>query len=483
MIRSLRFKLLLMTVGISVVAVAAVALLSSRTARVELRQFVNSADAGNLDRVRDLLTERYRGDGGWESAPIALEQAGKITGNHFLLVDIGGRLIAAYPADLTAAHITVAPNGELLVRQEREERRGDSGRTDLAVTEVALSRTPNLDIKDTGGATVATLYPLPAMSPEEAGKGETFVASINRSMALAVGVVLAIALIAAFALSRLILRPVESLTRAARLAEKGELNQRVEVRSADEIGELSRAFNSMTESLSRLERLRRNMASDIAHELRTPLTNLRCQIEALQDGLAKPSPAAFDSLHEEAMLLSQLIDDLQDLALAEAGQLRLDRQPLAVAKVISQAAGAFAAQAEGKALRLEIDVPPDLPALHADEKRVAQIIRNLLANAIAHTPAGGAVTIQARACETGIEIRVTDTGAGIAPEHLPNVFERFYRADSSRARSTGGAGLGLAIVKQLAEAQSGRVRAESTPGKGASFVITLPKHQPTEHPS
>ena len=476
MIRSLRFKLLLMTVSISVVAVVTIALLSSRTTKVELRHFVDAVGQTDLQRVRDLLTEQYRRQGDWKDASLTLEQVGKITGKHFLLLHSDGNLLATYPADLASADLAVAPNGELTVRQ----RRGGDGQQEIAVMEVALGRTPNLAIRDTGGAIVAWLYPLPVLSPEEAGKREAFFASVNRSMVVAVAGVVAVALLAAFAFSRFILRPVESLTQAVRAMEKGTLTERVDVRSENEIGELASAFNAMADSLSRLEQLRRNMVSDIAHELRTPLTNLRCQIEALQDGLTAPSTDVFNSLHEETMLLNRLLDDLQDLALAEAGQLRLEREPVSVARVIKQSAAAFAAQAESGGLALKIDLPADLPAVYADQERVGQILRNLLANALAHTPRGGAIEVGAQLAGKNVEIIVSNTGAGIAPEHLPNIFERFYRADSSRARATGGAGLGLAIVKQLVEAQGGRVRAESPPGRGPSFSILLPVYKSIE---
>jgi signal transduction histidine kinase len=308
----------------------------------------------------------------------------------------------------------------------------------------------------------------------EASKESNFVGAVNRSFIIAGLIAGVAALLVTLLLSRRILGPIEALTGAVRRLERGDLSQRVEVHTKDEIGELAHAFNAMADGLARTEQLRRNMVSDIAHELRTPLTNLRCQIEALQDGLAKPSSDVLQSLHEEAMLLKTLIDDLQDLALAEAGQLRLDSEAVSVLEAGKQAMTAFEAQAEGKGIALKINMPSDLPSVYADAKRVGQILRNLLANAIAHTPSGGVVEVTARTKDDAVELVVSDTGTGIEPEHLPNIFERFYRVDGSRARSTGGAGLGLAIVKQLAEAQGGGVRVESEVGKGTTFIIKLP---------
>jgi signal transduction histidine kinase len=277
--------------------------------------------------------------------------------------------------------------------------------------------------------------------------------------------------------------------------ERGDLSRRVRVRSGDEIGQLAHAFNAMADGLERQEHLRRNMVTDVAHELRTPLTNIRGYLEALRDGVAQPTPSTIESLHEEALLLNRLVDDLQELSLAEAGQLRLAPRPAALAEIVERVAGALRPTASGKGICIKLDLPPELPLVLADPERVGQIVRNLLANAITHTPPGGSVAVSAAAMSQDKETRrqgawndrplqvplspcllvsVRDTGPGIAPEHLPNIFERFYRADGSRARATGGVGLGLAIVRQLVAAHGGRVWAESEPGAGACFRFTLP---------
>ncbi|MBC7814261.1 MAG: HAMP domain-containing protein [Burkholderiales bacterium] len=311
------------------------------------------------------------------------------------------------------------------------------------------------------------------------GGQDMVIESVNRSLLVAVITAGIAMLLLTIFLTRRMVSPLEALTSAARQMEKGDLSQRVSVQSQDEIGTLAHAFNAMADGLTRIETLRRNMVNDVAHELRTPLSNIRGYLEALQDGIARPTPEIIASLHEEAMLLTRLVDDLQELALAEAGQLRLARQPVAVAELVGQAVIALQPIAESKNLAVTIDVPPHLPDVYADAERVGQVLRNLLNNAIAHTQPMGRISVQARVVNTDtdgphIEVRVLDTGSGISAEHLPYVFERFYRADASRARSTGGAGLGLAIVRQLVEAHQGRVRAESTEGKGSMFAFTLP---------
>jgi signal transduction histidine kinase len=251
----------------------------------------------------------------------------------------------------------------------------------------------------------------------------------------------------------------------------------------------------MADGLARQERLRRNMVTDVAHELRTPLTNIRGYLEALRDGVARPEKALLASLHDEALLLNRLVDDLQDLALAEAGQLRLEPQRASLHEIADQAAGALRPTLEAKQLKLQIALPPDLPDVWADPERVGQVLRNLLNNAILHTPPNGVIRVGAEhvgdwrlaigdhyapqslipSLQSPIVVSVSDSGPGIAPEHLANVFDRFYRADRSRARATGGAGLGLAIVKQLVEAHGGRVWASAVPDQGACISFTLPE--------
>jgi signal transduction histidine kinase len=256
--------------------------------------------------------------------------------------------------------------------------------------------------------------------------------------------------------------------------ESGDLSQHVEITSQDEIGDLARAFNGMADGLARLEELRRQLVNDVAHELRTPLTNIRGYLEALQDGVVEPERHVIDSLHEEAMLLNRLVDDLQALSLAEAGQLRPERQPVALADVVDRAIGAVRPRAVAKGVVLQADLPEDLPLVDVDPRRIGQVLRNLLENGLTHTASGGEIAVAAHAGGHWIEVSVRDTGTGIAADDLPYVFERFYRADKSRSRATGGAGLGLAIVKQLVEAHGGQIEVESEVGQGTQFTFTLP---------
>jgi signal transduction histidine kinase len=267
---------------------------------------------------------------------------------------------------------------------------------------------------------------------------------------------------------------VEALSRAARGLARGDFSQRVDVRSRDEVGELARTFNTMAEELKRADEMRRNLVADVAHELRTPLTNIRGYIEAIRDGLVKPDAATLNSIYEEVLLLSRLIEDLQLLALAEAGQLPLHLQTCDLSEVVRKAAAAVQPQAEAKGLSLTVAVPGRLP-VRADPERTGQVLRNLLTNAVNYTPRGGRITVAVEEAGEEAEVRVVDTGVGIPPEELPYIFERFYRVDKSRSRATGGTGLGLTIARRLVEAQGGRMRAESQVGRGSTFIFTLPK--------
>ena len=301
-----------------------------------------------------------------------------------------------------------------------------------------------------------------------------FSGSFDRTLLAGAGVVALLAVVAALGLSRRIFEPVEALTRAARRMAEGERGIRVDGERRDEVGELGNAFNAMAEAVAAGEDLRRRLVTDVAHELRTPLTNIRAQLEAMQDGLADAGRPAIDSLHEETLLLSRLIDDLQDLAVAEAGRMAILREPVDLREVADATVEAFASRAIGAGVSMGVRVPDGISPVAADRGRVAQIFRNLVSNALAHTPEGGEIVIGARAADGHAEAWVQDSGSGIPPEDLPNVFDRFYRADRSRSRETGGAGLGLPIVRQIVLAHGGTIRAESRPGAGTVVTFSLP---------
>ena len=300
------------------------------------------------------------------------------------------------------------------------------------------------------------------------------VSSLNRSLiwtglAAGVGGILLVSL-----MSRRILTPVRELTLAAGRLGQGDLSQRVATSSRDEIGQLGATFNAMAEGLEGAERQRRSLMADVAHELRTPLSNIQGYLEAVRDGLLKPDNATIDTIYQQVLHLTRLVEDLRLLALADAGALSLSLQEESLQEVLQSSVASCRPRAEAKGVSVALSIPSEIPLVQMDRTRIAQVVSNLLDNAIFHTPQGGSVSVSAESLGSAVRVIVADTGEGILPEDLPQVFERFYRVDPSRARTTGGTGLGLTIARQLVEAHRGTIRAESTPGQGSRFIFELP---------
>jgi signal transduction histidine kinase len=285
-----------------------------------------------------------------------------------------------------------------------------------------------------------------------------------------------VALLLGFALSRNLTRPLRRLTAAIHAMAAGDLEQRVDIRSRDEIGELAGAFNSMGSQLAQSNQARRQMTADIAHELRNPLMVMTGYIEALRDGVLRPTPERFDMMYEEAQHLQRLVADLRTLSLADAGELTLTKQVTAPEALLSRITEAYAPVAEKAGIHLAVApaAAGPLPAVNVDVERMVQVLANLVTNALRHTPEGGAVTLGAHAGNGGVALTVSDSGEGIAPDVLPLIFDRFYRADNARSQNGDESGLGLAIVKSIVTNHGGAITVTSAPGKGSTFTINLP---------
>ena len=444
MIHSLWFRLLMAFTLVIVVTVGTVYFFVSRSTVGEIGRYEQVREQFQFARMQAMLYRYYFDHQGWEDVQPLVEQMASLSGAHILLTDARGIVVAD-------------SQGELLGKPYHPD---SPGRT--------VSPPPGRQI-------LGTLYISPESSAETYPVSpQRLSESINRFLLWGGLLAIAIALLLTFVLSRRMSSPIHALAAAARRLGRGDLSQRVQLQGKGEVQELAQAFNSMASDLEHAEQLRQNLVADVAHELRTPLSNIRGYLEAARDGVVKPDAAIIRSLNEEAMLLSRLVDDLQELSLAESGELKLLCQAEDIAQLIKQTVGAVQAEAETRGVSVSIDLPDTLPPVNVDSQRLNQVLHNLLENAVAHTGKGGTITVTATRQGDHVQVSVSDTGEGIPVEDLPNIFERFYRVDKSRARATGGSGLGLTIAKRLVEAHDGNIEAQSEPGRGSRFSFTVP---------
>ncbi len=321
---------------------------------------------------------------------------------------------------------------------------------------------------EVNGLQVGTLLILDFVDPDEAA----ILASARRSALLGGGIATLLALVLAIFLIAQILSPLRTLSAVTEQVARGVLPEKVRLRTRDEFHGLGESFDRMVDNLRRSEKLRETMTADIAHELRTPVTIIQGTLEALLDGIYEPTAQTIAPIYEETLHLGRLIDDLRDLALAEAGELRLSREVTDIGQLVRQVVEA-AVPSMDEAPNVEVIAEEGLELISVDPKRIRQVIANLLSNAIRYTPTSGRIEISIHGAEGEVEVYVSDTGPGISPEDLPRLFERFYRGDPARNRS-GGSGLGLAIARRWVEAHGGRIWAENNRTGGARFTFRLP---------
>ena len=350
-----------------------------------------------------------------------------------------------------------------------------------------IARNTPLEVKGTVIGTILSPPLPPGLTPQE----QAYLDRTNQALTLAALGAALLALVVGFLLARTLTHPLRALTIATEKMAGGDLNQQVTITSHDEIGELAESFNRMSREVARANQLRKQMTADIAHDLRTPLTVIAGYVESMRDGDLAPTPERLDTIYTEIERLQRLVGDLRLLAHTDAGELRLNLQSIHPKDLLESAAAPFKLSAEQKGITLTVDAADDLPLLQVDESRMNRVLSNLISNALRHTLAGGVISILATRRDQNttltpgpspeygrgesILISVEDTGEGIPPSDLPHIFDRFYRADKSRADADGASsGLGLAIAKALVEAHGGRIWAESEVGRGTRMRVEVP---------
>jgi signal transduction histidine kinase len=308
----------------------------------------------------------------------------------------------------------------------------------------------------------------------------SFVWSQRWALLLAGAVAASIALGLARFLARGMTTPLRDMAEASSRMARGDYRQRVESRSRDEVGRLAVAFNRMAGEMEGVERLRRELVANVSHELKTPIAALQAQLENLLDGVEEPRPELLAVMLQQTERLSRLVEQLLDLSRLESGDIPMRIEPVALAPLVDRVVGEVRVARPDREIRVHNEVPEDFPPVAADRERIHQVLMNLLDNAFRFTPPGGVVTVSAVGRGEVSEVSVADTGPGIPSEHLPYVFERFYRVDPSRSREDGGTGIGLAIARSVIEAHGGRIWAESRVGRGSRFTFALPVDGPSE---
>ena len=463
---SLQARLVIGFAIVLTLALAAVSAWSSFSAHREVTDLRVATNEALSARLHEALAAHYASKGGWTDVDGIAAQVSFVSGRDIVVVDRDGSVLAD-PRKRGSLELAKAKrayiSSEVLVdgRQVGVVFIGPQGFRPGFTLRKAPARPPVPE----------SLWSIRFQEPSLARFSDT----INRSLLISGIGAGALGLVLVALMSRRALRSVRRLTAAAQSLGRGDLSQRVPVSGRDEIGELSRTFNVMAEGLQDAERQRRNMVADVAHELRNPLSNIRGYVEAVRDGVLEADEATIGSIHRQTMYLSKLVEDLRLLAETESADFSLDLEPGSMGEVVARSVEAHRPQAQAKGVSLSSSTQTALQEVEMDRTRIEQVLGNLLQNAIRHTPSDGRVDVTVEASESAVKVTVADTGEGISPDDLPHVFDRLFRADPSRTRTTGGAGLGLTIARQLVEAHGGSIRAESTPSQGSRFIFEIPR--------
>jgi len=449
--RSISTKLILAFLSIGIISLAAIFITARWNTRQEFIRFLSDQSQTN---VATTLSDYHREHGSWDGVEILLINEHQPPG---MGMGPNSRSSMMQPFTLTDKNgIVIVSNGRFTTGDKISE-------GELELGEVITQN----------GEVIGILLPL--RTPFQGNPRELeFIERTNLTLFYGALIGTVIALFLGIFLSRTITRPIRELTQATHAVSEGNFDQKVHVRSKDELGELGNAFNKMSTELSRSINSRKQMTADIAHELRTPLSLILGHAEAVHDGVLPPTKENFEIIREEAERLEHLVDDLRTLSLADAGELSINLQPIEPGQLLREIASLYQVQAQKKNIKLDLDIASHLPTFDVDPGRMTQVLTNILDNATRHTPEGGHILLSASEANDRVELSIQDSGPGLSSEDIGCIFERFYRTDSSRQREDGGSGLGLAIAKSIVQAHNGQLSAESETGKGLKVIISLP---------
>lgn len=449
----MRLRLILSFIGVVLVAILSTVLIVYINTPAQVQSFMMQGTMQGLDKLAADLESYYQTQGSWQGVESILPAGG------------AGMMGAGHGNGMMGQRLILADNKTRILVDSADNRIGEN----LTASEMDAS----VVLKNKAGKIIGYLLANGGMGYSNAAQ-KPLITRLNQAALQAGALALMIAALLAIVLAEGVIRPVRQLQKAAERVAKGDWSQAVPVKGRDELSDLASSFNAMVTSLRLSEERRRGMTADIAHELRTPLAVQRAHLEALQDGIYPMTPENLQTVLDQNVLLERLVDDLRTLALADAGELRLEPRAVNVVEFLIGMQERFRPSAEEHQLTLTITENGECPPVMADPDRLTQIFTNLVGNAIRYTPAGGEIQMGVVCKDGSIHFTVSDNGPGIPPEALANVFERFYRADKSRSREDGGSGLGLAIARQLAIAQGGTLTAENRPEGGARFTLILP---------
>ncbi len=472
-LRTLWVRLTLAFALVILVAVGTAALLANRSADAQFRQYITHSGMRGSGSGIEQLAAYYKANGGWQGVETVFADAVFVARWWGTPADLQRPAAAFRRLDIMLADTrgkvvydsTGQSTGKRLSARERASGLPITGADNGEVIGYLLASVPT---------------PQDGLEPLEL----RFLAELRQALITGAAAAVGLALVVGALLSHSLANPLQQLAAAARAVASGNLKQQVQVKGSTEVAEVAHAFNEMTSALEESATLRQHLVADVAHELRTPLSVLQGNLRAILDDVYPLDKEEIANLYDETLLLSRLVDDLRELAQAEAGQLGLNLRPVAMSSLLRSAVERFRPAADMKGITLGLEMPDELPLTEADPDRLNQIIFNLLSNALRHTPEGGRIMVRGAATRRGghddIAVSVVDTGEGIAAEDLPHIFDRFWRTDRARSREKGGTGLGLAIARSLVEAHGGRIWVESKLGQGATFTFSVPVIVPAD---